>query len=462
MCTEFQGKMIFVGFGSIAVGTLPLVLKHINIDPSNVHLIAKDTQHAALVEELGVKYTQTALTVDNCQDVLVNQMGLSQGDFLVNLSVDVSSKALIGLCHNIGALYIDTCIEPWIGSYDDPSKTLSERSNYALRHEIRQEIPHFTNGPTAVVAHGANPGLVNHFVKRALAELSALKFRGSRLVPTTREGWGALASDIGVKVIQISERDTQRPKVPKQRNEFVNTWSVDGFISEGIHQPSELGWGTHEKTLPDDGFHHDFGNQCAIYLEKPGGMVKVRGWTPLEGPYHGFLVTHNESISIADYLTLRSEDGKVIYRPTSYYCYHPCDAAVLSVHEIFGREKVEQSVKRVLQPDDILDGVDELGVLLLGDFGLEFSGYWHGSRLSNEGSKAVKYNQATSLQVTATVLAGIIWAIENPRKGLVEPDDLNYERVLEVTDPYTAPNVSVKTNWNPGNKDFQIRSFLVE
>jgi len=461
MTVQFSGQMIIVGFGSIGVGTLPLILKHINISPSRIQVVAKDTQYQAAITEFGVKYNQFALTRTNYRQVLVDQLGLAKGDFLVNLSVDVASKALIQLCHEIGALYIDTCIEPWIGSYDDDSKSLSERSNYALRHDIRQEIPNLLGGPTAVVAHGANPGLVNHFVKRALAELSALKFPGQTL-PTTREGWATLARDIGVKVIQISERDTQRPKIQKQRDEFVNTWSVDGFISEGVYQPSELGWGTHEKTLPRGGAQHEFGNKCAIYLDKPGGMVKARGWTPLEGPYHGFLVTHNESISIADYLTIKDEDGKVTYRPTSYYCYHPCDAAVLSVHEIFGRNKVEQSVKRVLQPDDILDGVDELGVLLLGDFGLGFSGYWHGSRLSNQGSKAVKYNQATSLQVTATVLAGIVWAIENPSKGLVEPDDLDYERVLEITDPYTAPNVSIKTNWNPGSKDFQIENFLIE
>lgn len=84
---------------------------------------------------------------------------------------------------------------------------------------------------------------------------------------------------------------------------------------------------------------------------------------------------------------------------------------------IFGREKVEQIVKRVLQSDDILDQVDGLGILPLVDFGLEFSRHWHGSRQSNEGLKAVRYNQATLLQVTATVLIGIIWAIQNPRKA---------------------------------------------
>ena len=52
-----------------------------------------------------------------------------------------------------------------------------------------------------------------------------------------------------MKVIHIAERDTQTASVAKQRGEFVNTWSIDGFVGEG-NQPAELGWGTHEKSLP--------------------------------------------------------------------------------------------------------------------------------------------------------------------------------------------------------------------
>ena len=57
--------------------------------------------------------------------------------------------------------------------------------------------------------------------------------------------------------------------MPKKPNEFVNTWSVDGFVSEGA-QPAELGWGTHEKHFPADGGRHTQGSGCAIYLESPG------------------------------------------------------------------------------------------------------------------------------------------------------------------------------------------------
>ena len=51
---------------------------------------------------------------------------------------------------------------------------------------------------------------------------------------------------LGVRGIHIAERDTQRSRRPKPLDVFWNTWSVEGFISEGL-QPAELGWGTHEK-----------------------------------------------------------------------------------------------------------------------------------------------------------------------------------------------------------------------
>jgi homospermidine synthase len=458
---EFAGQIIILGLGSIGSGSVPLIFEHINIPPSRVQVVAASTNYAAVLEAYGLKYTETVIDENNYKSILVGQLKLSNGDFLVNLSLDVCALALIQLCHEIGALYIDTAIEPWYIDYTSVTLSWSARSNYFLREEIRDAIPTHAGGPTAIVAHGANPGLVNHFLKRALVELSEI-VTGTKSSPSTRADWAALARDLGVKTIQISERDTQRPKEQKRRNEFVNTWSVDGFIEEGVYQPSEIGWGTHEKELPATGRHHGFGSDCAIYLEKPGVSVRVHGWTPLEGPYWGFLVTHNETLSIADYFTIRDTDGNLVYRPTSYSASHPCDAAVLSLHEILGHNLVVQDDKRLLQQDDILDGIDELGVLLLGDFGPGFSGYWHGSRLAHEDAIKVKFNQATSLQVTASVVAGIVWAIENPRAGIVEPDDLDYKRVLEITDPYTAPNISQKTDWNPGGKDFQIGQFIVD
>src|SRR5579872_2050339 len=227
-------------------------------------------------------------------------------------------------------------------------------------------------------------------------------------------------------------------------SEFVNTWSIDGFFSEGS-QPAELGWGTHERHFPADGRRHDFGSGAAIYLLRPGAGTRVRSWTPLEGPYTGFLITHNESISIADYFSVRDGD-KVRYRPTCHYAYHPCDDAVLSVHELGGKNWQLQADKRLMM-DEIIDGIDELGVLLMGHRGRV---YWYGSRLSiDQTRRIVPHNNATSLQVTAAVLGGMVWAIEHPRAGIVEPEELDFARILEVASPYLGDVVGVWGDWTP-------------
>jgi homospermidine synthase len=83
---------------------------------------------------------------------------------------------------------------------------------------------------------------------------------------------------------------------------------VEGFICEGL-QPAELGWGTHEKWMPENGEHHQFGCKASIYLNQPGANTKVRTWCPTPGAQYGRLVTHNESISIADYFTVGSADA---------------------------------------------------------------------------------------------------------------------------------------------------------
>ncbi|MGC2414364.1 MAG: saccharopine dehydrogenase C-terminal domain-containing protein [Stellaceae bacterium] len=437
----FYGRLVIVGFGSIGQGVLPLLLRHIDIRPDQITIITAEPRGHEVAAEYGIRFVETALTRENYRAVLESRLG--SGDFLLNVSVDVSSVALIEFSREKDALYLDTCIEPWPGGYTDPNLPPSARSNYALRESALALHSQRGNGPTAVITHGANPGLVSHFVKQALIDI-ARDEDPSAAMPTDRTGWALLAERLGVKAIHIAERDTQVALIPKEPGEFVNTWSIDGFVSEGS-QPAELGWGTHERHLPTDARHHDFGSQAAIYLLRPGAATRVRSWTPLEGPYLGFLITHGESISIADYLTLR-EGEAVRYRPTCHYAYHPCDDAVLSLHELAGKNWRVQTNKRLMM-DEIVKGIDELGVLLMGP---QKGVYWYGSRLTIEEARRVApHNNATSLQVTAAVLAGVIWAIENPNRGIVEPDEMDFARILEICRPYLGDVVGVWGDWTP-------------
>ena len=438
---DFPARILFIGFGSIGQGVLPLLLRHIGIAPERVTIVTADERGREEAAKYAIKFVQERLTRENYRRVLNPLLG--RGDFLINVSVEVSSIALIKLCWEKGAMYLDTCIEPWPGGYTDPTVPASRRTNYALREEALALRTGNARAPTAVLTHGANPGLVSHFVKQALLNI-ARDTEAPAGNPASRAEWGELARRLGVKVIHIAERDTQVSSVPKQLGEFVNTWSIDGFVSEGS-QPSEMGWGTHERNFPRDGKRHDFGCMAAIYLTQPGAGTRVRTWTPKAGHFHGFCITHSESISIADYLTVR-EGAQVAYRPTVHYAYHPCDAAVMSVHELAGRNYVQQERQRILM-NDLTAGIDELGVLLAGH---KKNAYWYGSQLSiAEARKLAPYNNATSLQVCVAVLSGVIWAMENPNLGVVEPDDMDFRRNLEICMPYLGPVAGEYTDWTP-------------
>ncbi|MDK3023090.1 saccharopine dehydrogenase NADP-binding domain-containing protein [Cupriavidus taiwanensis] len=437
----FGGRLLIVGFGSIARSVLPILLRHLDITAGQITVVCPPGNDTSIAREYGIRVVAKALTEANHKQVLQDLVGA--GDFVLNLSVNVSSEALVRYCWEHGALYLDTSIEPWAGAATDPAAPLSRRSNYALREGVLAFRLDKRDGPTAILTQGANPGLVSAFVKQALVNIAADNDVDHE-PPASFEDWAALARQLDIRAIHIAEQDTQAGERRKAANEFVNTWSVDAFIEEGM-QPAELGWGTHERHWPADARRHGFGSDAAVYLTRPGFGTRVRSWTPLGGPYHGFLITHGESISIADHLTLR-DSGEVVYRPTVHYAYRPCDDALLSIGELMGNGGRKQDRQRILR-DDIVAGMDELGVLLMGN---ARGAYWYGSRLTTERARQlVEHNTATSLQVVAGILGGVVWALEHPRAGVVEPDDLDYEAVLRVARPYLGELVGVYGDWTP-------------
>jgi homospermidine synthase len=442
---RITGPVVMIGFGSIGKGTLPLIERHFDYDKARFVVVDPEDKDRGMLDERGIRFVHEAVTKANYRKLLTPLLTAGGGQgFCVNVSVDTSSLELMEFCREIGALYIDTVVEPWPGFYFDTKLGPAERSNYALRESVLAARRKKPGGPTAVSCCGANPGMVSWFVKQALVNVAkdvGLKFKE----PTTREEWGKLAKKAGIKGIHIAERDTQIAKRAKPKDVFVNTWSVEGFLSEGM-QPAELGWGTHEKWIPGNGHKHKAGCQAAIYLNQPGANTRVRSWTPTASAQYGFLITHNESISIADYFTLRN-GRKTVYRPTCHYAYHPCNDAVLSLHELFGQAGKRQTSIHILDENEVTAGIDELGVLL---YGHKKNAYWYGSQLSIEETRRLApYQNATGLQVTSAVLAGMVWALENPNAGIVEADEMDFRRCLEVQTPYLGPVIGAYTDWTP-------------
>jgi homospermidine synthase len=450
---EFNRKVLFVGYGSVAQCTLPLIFKHLKISPSNVTVMDFEDRAAALKSwtDQGVTFVQEKIVPENMGPVLDKHVG--RGDIVIDLAWNIDCAEIVQYCHDNGVLYLNTSVEVW-----DPYKGMEtappqHRTLYHRHMNLRAMKSRWqTPGTTAVLEHGANPGLISHWTRHglfAIADrgLAENKFEGASKEAVTQarkdRDFARLSQALGVKVIHCSEWDTQITNKPKEVGEFTNTWSVEGFREEGI-ATAEMGWGTHEKTLPPNAFQHENGPKNQICLARMGINTWVRTWIPGH-EIHGMVVRHGEAFTISDNLTVW-EGPDAVYRPTVHYAYCPSDVALASLTELRGNNYELQPRVRIMG-DEIISGEDTLGALIMGH---PYQSWWVGSRLSIEQSRKLVPNQnATTLQVAISVVAATLWMIENPEKGICVPDNLPHETILEIANPYLGEFISTPSDWTP-------------
>jgi len=451
---KFNGKILIIGCGSVSQCAIPLVLKLIDMPANKVTIMDFVDNRSRVKDALdkGVKYVMEKVTLENYTELLGKYVG--PGDMIIDLAWNIDCISMVKWCRDNKVLYCNTSVEEW-NPYKDAERNDPTRYTLYSRHmEIRGSLdswPDNDKATTAIVDHGANPGLVSHFTKYALIEIAEKILKEKPNDPRKKElekyikekGFAKLAQITGVKIIHISERDTQIADKPKQVNEFVNTWSIEGFFEEGV-APAELGWGTHERFIPKNAFFHQVGPKNQICLASIGMKTWVRSWVPC-GEITGMVIRHGEAFSISDRLTVW-ENGNAVYRPTVHYAYCPSNAAINSLHELEMRQFKLQEKQRIMS-DEIIDGRDELGVLLMGH---DFNSWWCGSILDiHEARRLVPHQQATTLQVAVSVVSAATWMIKNPNRGFLMPDDVDHEEILKIAMPYIKPFISKAVDWTP-------------
>jgi homospermidine synthase len=450
---EFKNKILFVGYGAVAQCALPILVKHISVPAKNITVMDFEDRRALLAPWLkrGVHFAHKRVTRENMA-TLLGQF-LSAGDVLIDLAWNIDACEILAWCHERGVLYINTSVELW-DPYEHSIGAAPQKMTLYWRHmNLRKMISKWsTPGVTAVIEHGANPGLISHFTKQGLIDIGKRSIKDKKITGKVAEEiqqlisdqkFNVLAQKLGVKVIHCSERDTQITNVPKQVDEFVNTWSVEGFREEGT-TTAEMGWGTHEKTLPPNACEHTEGPRNQICLAQMGINTWVKTWVP-DYCINGMVVRHGEAFTISDKLTVW-KNGKAVYRPTVHYAYCPADVAIASLNELRGYNYQLQPRARILN-DEVASGSDILGALLMGH---GYNSWWIGSDLSIEESRRlVPHQNATTMQVAISVVAATMWMIENPAKGICVPDELPHEYILKISMPYLGKWISKPSDWTP-------------
>ena len=448
MAARFKNRVLVLGAGSVSQCVLPLLVEHL-VDAKQITIVdMRDNRHrVSEVIAQGATYVQDQLTRENMDQFL--SKFVSAGDFLLDLAWNIDANEIIEWAHDHGVIYLNTSLEEWDPYSAAVSRNPTERTLYWRHMKLRKLTDTWGGkGPTAIVEHGANPGLVSHLTKKSLFDIATRAIKDGKAASGVSEGlavenFPVLAQKLGVKVIHIAERDTQVSDKPKLLNEFVNTWSVEGFYEEGI-APAELGWGTHEKTLPVNAYQHESGPKNQICIAQPGATTWVRSWVP-KMETTGMLVRHGEAFTISDHLTVWQDD-KAIYRPTVHYAYCPTDAAIASMRELEMQQWSITPNQRIMN-EEIIDGEDRLGVLLMGH---PYKSWWTGSLLSiHDSRKLIPKQSATTVQVASAVYAAVAWAMANPNAGYRVPDDLPWREVLGFAERYWGGYYSEPADWDP-------------
>jgi len=448
---KFDGKILIIGYGSVSKCTLPILLQHLDVDRKKITIVDFENKAKELAPfvKTGISYRREKITLKNLGKVLSKYAG--ENGLVIDLGWNIGADDILSWCHKHNVLYVNTSVEAW-----DPyaEKDLLKKTLYWRQMKLREMAKNWPkDSVTAVVDHGANPGLISHFTKKALVDIAEKMIKDKKVSEKDTEelkkylnenNFSQLAKKINVKVIHCSERDTQITNQPKEVEEFVNTWSIAGFHEEGL-APSEMGWGTHEKTLPPLAKRHKKGPRNQIALAKMGINSWARSYVPEVGEIEGMIIRHGEAFGISDRLTVW-ENGKAVYRPTVHYVYMPCHEALSSLVELRARGGNLQPKLRIMG-DEITTGKDILGAFLMGH---PYKAWWTGTILSIDQTRKIAPGQnATTLQVAAGIIAAVRWMIENPKKGICLPDDMPHEYILRIAKPYLGELHSKPYDWTP-------------
>lgn len=168
----FPNRVLFVAFGAVARCTLPIFLKHICIDPKRITILDFEPNEAALKFWIGqgMTFVKDPVTPKNLGSLLGQH--LSGGDLFIDPAWNIDCCDIVQWCRDRGVLYVNTSVEPW-DPYAGADKHPTERTLYWRHMNLRRMISTWSEpGPTAVVEHGSNPGLISHFTKHALLEIA--------------------------------------------------------------------------------------------------------------------------------------------------------------------------------------------------------------------------------------------------------------------------------------------------
>ena len=452
---EFKNRIVQFGFGAVGKSFLEKVSREIKFDKDKYFIISRNKLEYTFFIELGGSignFIIANINRDNFQKVFSKY--LKEGDFLIDFAESVGTRDFVEWCANNNIMYLNTgetdWEDNWYNIFEENLKKNKLRDQLKLNSNI--------NKYPIVLQHGNNPGLVSHFVKAGLEYIVKKQFKNNsnfnKLLEQNK--FNELAKELDLKEIHVNDNDYQEVKDKFDESKLYSTWSVDSFFFEMLSEAT-INIGTsekidYEKECKNIDFKNGFLEFKDIAIDKIG-----KTYYP-NGKFEGFIVPHEEIITIAKSLEVKNKE-EIIYRPTVMFLYSPCDFAVeylkkARVHNYFKQDiDTSNSVVRgfkypkkseIIYKENIKYGTEYVGVLLLGS---KFKPVWIGNRIKKnflyKDKKTSFWQTPTITPVAMSALSASCWMIKHKDKGGVYfPDDIKeYKEIINFAEKYISKTI---------------------
>ena len=459
----FDGKIVQFGFGAVGKSFYEKVRKEIKFNENKYYVITTNKEEFTAYVNLGgmvANFIVAEIAKDNFEQVFSKY--LNEGDLLIDFADTVGTKDICKWCAEKNIMYINT------GEADWPENWYSIFNENLKKQEIKAYYQNINekNKYPIVLQHGNNPGLVSHFVKAGLEYIVNNQYKKNKEIKELikHNKFNEVAQKIGLKMIHVNDIDLQKINETYNKDTLYNTWCVDSFFFEMLSEAT-FDIGTDEKiTYTDD---------CKL-LDNVNGFLEFKNLAIDKkcktiypnGKFNGFLVPHEETITIAKSLEVR-QNNKTIYRPSVMFIYSPCEYArkyfeTAKIGEyvdskvpkqLDAESKDEEIIVRgykypknatIVYKENIESGTEYVGVLLLGN---NFNPVWVGNRIEipylYKHEKDSYWQTPTITPVAMSALSAVCWMIKNKEKGgIYFPEDIpDYKYIIKTAEKYISKTI---------------------
>ena len=457
---KFDRKIVQFGFGAVGKSFFEKVSKEIKFEESKYYVITRDKfEFEAFVNMGGLvsNFILADVNRENFKEVFGKY--LNEGDLLIDFADTVGTKDFVMWCAQNNIMYLNTGEADWSDNWYSIFEENLKKNKLKIEYKNNTNICKYP----IVLQHGNNPGLVSHFVKAGLEYIIEKQYKKNKKLKEflRNNQFNEIARELKLRMIHVNDVDLQKIAEEFNSEKLYSTWCIDSFFFEMLSE-STIDIGTHEKI--------DYEQNCNLvdyengFLELKQLAIEKQCKTMYpNGRFNGFLVPHEETITIAKGLEVK-EEGKVVYRPSVMFIYSPCDKA----KDYFEKSKVgiykkETSVNtngvfnanivrgytypkkaEIVYSEKINEGTEYVGVLLIGE---NFDPVWVGNRIEKnflyKNKKDSYWQTPTITPVAMSALSAVCWMLKNQNRGeVLFPDDIeDYKEIIKKAEKYISKTI---------------------